>query len=182
MRFLLIATAVLLCAGSCTDPSKSSPQSQPTEMKTINYRGGLVRFRIPAQWIEEYEDDGGGTFYEDDPDSPTLRLNILTMESPRPIDTSEMLSSRAEKAGQEIMHLKNGNSVIAYNQPAEEDGLPLVIYYWELANAVPPKHGRIAIFSLTILKSQQTDPEITKTIELIGREVGLCEFSHELGI
>jgi hypothetical protein len=154
-------------------------------MKTIIYRGGLVRFRIPAQWIEEYEDDGGGTFYEDDPDSPTLRINVLTLEAPRIVDTntpSELLGSRAEKTGQQIVRLDTGNAVIAYNQSAEEDGHPLVIYYWELANAVPPKHGRLAIFSLTILKSQQSDQEITKTIQMVDREVRACEFATDLGI
>ncbi|HMI53316.1 MAG TPA: hypothetical protein VK525_17510 [Candidatus Saccharimonadales bacterium] len=33
-------------------------------LKTINYRGGVVRFRIPADWVEEYEEAGGGTFYK----------------------------------------------------------------------------------------------------------------------
>ncbi|MBK8594774.1 MAG: hypothetical protein IPN83_04160 [Holophagales bacterium] len=40
-------------------------------MKSITYRGGLVTFRIPRHWVEEYEEDGGGTFYEDRPDSGT---------------------------------------------------------------------------------------------------------------
>jgi hypothetical protein len=34
-------------------------------MKTIVYRGGVVTFRIPAHWQEEYSDIEGGTFYED---------------------------------------------------------------------------------------------------------------------
>ena len=32
--------------------------------KTVVYRGRIVRFRIPEHWIEEYEHEGGGTFYE----------------------------------------------------------------------------------------------------------------------
>ena len=38
-------------------------------LKTINYRGGVVRFRIPASWNEEYEEAGGGTFYAPGDDS-----------------------------------------------------------------------------------------------------------------
>src|SRR4051794_21807265 len=30
------------------------------QLKTINYRGGVVRFRIPADWAEEYGQDGAG--------------------------------------------------------------------------------------------------------------------------
>lgn len=47
------------------------------ELKTIVYRGGLVRFSIPATWQEEYEPDGGGTFYKEGPDTGTLRLILL---------------------------------------------------------------------------------------------------------
>lgn len=154
-------------------------------MKTINYRGGLVRFRIPAQWIEEYEDDGGGTFFADDPDSPTLRLNVVTFRASRLVDEntpSELLNSRAEKTGQSIALLDTGNSVIAYNQRSEEDGHNLLIFYWELANAVPPSHGRLAIFSLTILESQQHDPAIIETIQMVDREVKASELATELGI
>ena len=154
-------------------------------MKTINYRGGLVRFRIPAQWIEEYEDDGGGMFYADAPDSPTLRLNVLTFRAPRPVDEntpSGLLNSRAEKTGQSIVRLDTGNAVIAYNQRSQEDGHALLIFYWELANAVPPSHGRLAIFSLTILESQQHDPAIIKTIQMVDREVKASELATELGV
>ncbi len=54
--------------------------------KTIEYRGGLVTFRIPSDWVEEYEADGGGAFYAEKPDSGTLRLNVNTLRSPSPID------------------------------------------------------------------------------------------------
>lgn len=154
-------------------------------MKTVSYRGGVVRFRIPAHWIEEYEDDGGGTFYEDAPGSPTLRINVLTLESPTPVDANtpcELLGPSAEKTGQEIVRLDNGNAVIAYSEAEVEDGHALVIYFWELANVVPPRYGRVAIFSLTVLKSQQSDPEIANTIQSIDREVRASEFANDPGI
>jgi hypothetical protein len=51
-------------------------------MKQIDYRGGIVRFLIPESWVEEYEDAGGGTFYEDRPGCGTLRLNVITAKKP----------------------------------------------------------------------------------------------------
>ena len=45
---------------------------ETTPVKTINYRGGVVRFRVPADWQEEYEDAGGGTFYAPGDDTGTL--------------------------------------------------------------------------------------------------------------
>ena len=50
-------------------------------MKQVSYRGGIIKFEIPDHWVEEYGENGGGTFYEDAPDSATLRLNLLTFES-----------------------------------------------------------------------------------------------------
>jgi hypothetical protein len=52
-----------------------------TSLKPITYRGGIVRFEIPSDWIEEFETSGGGTFYENRPDSGTLRLNVLSFSS-----------------------------------------------------------------------------------------------------
>jgi hypothetical protein len=46
-------------------PARGGIMSTPVQFKTIVYRGGIVRFRIPAHWIEEYEHEGGGTFYEE---------------------------------------------------------------------------------------------------------------------
>jgi hypothetical protein len=47
------------------------------------YRGGIVTFRIPAHWCEEYSDMEGGTFYGDHSQSGTLRLTIITVEKPK---------------------------------------------------------------------------------------------------
>lgn len=55
------------------------------ELKTVSYRGGVVSFRIPAHWREKYTPDGGGSFYEDPPDSPTFRLEVVTARAPSPV-------------------------------------------------------------------------------------------------
>lgn len=153
-------------------------------MKTISYRGGVLQFRIPSQWVEEYEDAGGGTFYADHPDSPTLRLNILTFETPRPVDENtpaELLRSRAKRTGHEILQLVTGNALIRYVKSAQENDESLRIFYWELANAVPPAHARLAVFSLTILESQKSDADIKRIIQLVDREVKASEFATEVG-
>src|SRR3954471_16013798 len=67
--------------GRSVHPRVSDPMDT-VPLKTITYRGGLVRFRIPADWQEEYEEAGGGTFYAPDDQSGALRLNVLTMEAP----------------------------------------------------------------------------------------------------
>jgi hypothetical protein len=61
---------------------KSTPSTDHPKMKTIAYRGGIVTFRIPTHWREEYSDTDGGMLYEEHPDSGTLRLTIITMTVP----------------------------------------------------------------------------------------------------
>lgn len=51
-------------------------------MKSVVYRGGVITFRIPFHWSEEYSDFDGGTFYEDRADSGTLRSKIVTAVAP----------------------------------------------------------------------------------------------------
>ena len=56
------------------------------ELKSINYRGGLMQFSVPNVWIEEYDAKGPAMFYEDNDDSGTFRLNVLTFSAPNPDD------------------------------------------------------------------------------------------------
>jgi hypothetical protein len=60
---------------------EQAPMPDRDGMKTIRYRGGIVTFRIPAHWTEEYKEEGGGIFYDEDNDSGTLHLSVLTFAS-----------------------------------------------------------------------------------------------------
>jgi hypothetical protein len=130
-------------------------------MKQIIYRGGLVKFRLPNSWIEEYEADGGGTFYEDKPNSGTLRLNVLSFKATDE-KTSEIVSEAIAEQFQHSRHgqvdiLPNGNVLQKYTETAVEDGEELLIYYWKLGSPIPPQTIRIALFSYTILSNQAED-------------------------
>lgn len=156
----------------------------PEKMKTIKYRGGLVEFRIPASWKEEYEQQDGGTFYEDRPDSATLRLNVITAQSPNPITESsvtELLEAKGKTKGK-AAKLENGNAMLRYTESATEQGHSLKITYWQVANPVPPNHVRIGIFSYTILESQQEKEKFKKEIELLDTEIRNAQFAKQLGI
>jgi hypothetical protein len=70
-RFLSIVLPVALVGAAA-----------PPKMKTIAYRGGVITFRVPSTWKEEYQPEGGGTFYDPRPGSGTLRLNFMTLKAP----------------------------------------------------------------------------------------------------
>lgn len=151
-------------------------------MKMISYRGGVVQFRIPPNWVAEYEPEGGGTFYENRSDSPTLRLNVVTLKSPRPVTIAtaeELLSSRAKATGRAVELLGNGRAITAYSDASVEDDRELMIWCWEVASPVPPQHARVAVFTLAILKSHVE--EYADLVRLIDREVRACQFAPQLG-
>lgn len=161
--------------------------STPIQFKTINYRGGLVRFRIPTDWIEEYEPEGGGMFYADGPDTGTLRLNVLTSvrEGGGPMEpAAEFLSnlSGLDRAATPVIVHSDGNASTSYWEFGEERGHELAFRYWQVASQVPPDHMRLAIFSYAMLRSQMKDARFVGEGEMIDGQVRKCEFAKELGI
>jgi hypothetical protein len=153
-------------------------------MKEIIYRGGLVRFHVPSSWVEEYQPEGGGTFYEDRDDSGTLRLNVLTFASKEPVTSNGIPQLFKEMSlthnSIDLRALPNGNVLLKYADRAVEEGEELLIYYWQLGNPVPPKHLRIADFSFTILASQSSDTEIIEQVRMLDGEIAGAEFAPRL--
>lgn len=150
--------------------------------KAISYRGGIVEFRIPRRWVEEYDEDGGGTFYDPTPDSNTLRLNVITVRSPSPVNADtplEILRPRAQSHGVTVQFLASSNACITYSTPAQEAGIALLIHYWEVANAVPPAHARIAVFSFTTIASEQK--AASRALQWLHEEIRACRFAAHLG-
>jgi hypothetical protein len=156
------------------------------ELKRIEYRGGVVTFLIPATWKEKYESEGGGTFYEDKPDSGTLRLNIITMQAPagtKEVTAIAALTDSMRQGGNhKIAALANGNAIARYNHAAVENGEQLRIYYWNLASPVPPRGMRLAVFSYTVRASQTCDRDVCQDMELLDKSICEAEFYSRPGV
>jgi hypothetical protein len=117
--------------------------------KTIVYRGGLITFEIPHLWIEEYEAEGGGTFYEDGPDTGTLRLNVITV---RPGSDQVLPDSSALLASVNLTNiekLSNGNAISIGISNFEEEGTSLAMRSWHLCQVISPDVGCLANFTYT---------------------------------
>ena len=159
-------------------------------MKTIVYRGGVVTFRIPAHWREEYSDMDGGTFYENQSDSGTLRLKILTFSVPKKLRTftaSDLLQVPAndlKKLGVEgsTRDRADGNAVFKYEESGFERGEELIVFYWVIANPLPPRHARVATFSYTILAEQRAQEHVRRDLEMLEAEIEAATFYPGLGV
>ena len=121
--------------------------------RPIAYRNGVIAFEVPASWVEEYEEDGGGVFYEDAADSGTLRLDVATLRAPEQADAlavARMLTEVAEVDPAAIETLENGNVLARVQEQAEEDGQPVKLHWWYLGSALAPDILRLAVFSYTL--------------------------------
>jgi hypothetical protein len=149
-------------------------------MKPVVYRGGLVSFLIPSNWREEYEPEGGGTFYDDRPDSGTLRLNVITAES-KDGEPAEQAIERSFPADSCEL-LPSGVRLRRRKLPGEERGTALVIYRWELGVTVPPSRIRVVCFTHTVLATRDSDPATKAELSFIEDSIRRAEFSREYGV
>ena len=164
--------------------SKTEGLSDPARLKKITYRGGLISFSIPEHWLEEYEEEGGGTFYENIAHSGTLRLNVMTAESneeSEKIDVDLEVKTLAGKHNGIAVMLDEGNAYARYDQNSSENGQNITIRYWNVYNPVPPNHLRIAVFSYTLLSSQFNEVKFQAELEMLEHEIALSRFSTALG-
>ncbi|HEY8203857.1 MAG TPA: hypothetical protein VIF81_03940 [Pyrinomonadaceae bacterium] len=152
------------------------------DFKTINYRGGIVTFRIPSNWREEYEPEGGGTFYDDNPDSGTLRLNVITAKAPMPItaQSGPDILAGLVRASEIAESLPNNCALARYEQRTEEQGHPIHITYWSIAQPLPPSHARVATFSYTMRAHQRNDPHFQAELDMLDREIRAVTFAPML--
>jgi hypothetical protein len=150
----------------------------PGASKQVVYRGGIASFEIPESWVEEYEREGGGTFYEPRDDSGTLRLNVLSFSSENEPAT-EMARSALEGA--------NGHSCEGFPlnyevDESQEDDAQLEIHRWQVAVPVLPHSVRLAIFSYAILAGQLIQPHIAEELKFVDTSIRNAKFSTEPGV
>lgn len=149
-------------------------------MKTIDYRGGLVSFEVPDDWREEYEEEGGGTFYEDKPDSGTLRLNVLSFANKEAKSPPQVIEEMFGAEGYEI--LPCGLAMRHGVKETEEQSTPLHLYRWEILVPVTPTHVRLACFTHTLLAAQEGTERAKVELNIVDSIVRTARFSTEPGI
>lgn len=154
-------------------------------LKTIQYRGGIARFSLPASWAEEYEPRGGGTFYEPGDDTGTLRINVLDFQrqtdSTGPIPTAFDLLTRTRSVD-ETEALPSGVAVARYLTHAKESGEQLRIYNWRIGICVSPTHFRIVVFTYTIVDGQERAPDMQTELRLLDSLIVSGEYPAVEGV
>src|SRR5262249_19170378 len=126
---------------------------------------------------------GGGTYYDSAGQSGTLRLNVITVRSPRPLQPSD--AGELVKSGpgsKKVESLPNGLVLATFEERAVEDDTPLVIHYWQIAQVVMPDHGRIAVFSHTLTEAEAAQSWAKRELVLLDQEIRSTILASEPGI
>lgn len=152
-------------------------------MKPISYRGGIAEFELPADWREEYVDDGGATFYEDRPDSGTLRLSVHGFDGPESTTAADMVRTvfRPE-SGMVDEDFQDGLRLRSYMTTTESNGESLNIYRWQVAVPVSPRSLRLLHFTHTILTGQESDEKIAAELRMIEASIRAGRYSRDTGV
>ncbi|MBI1190288.1 MAG: hypothetical protein GC200_06360 [Tepidisphaera sp.] len=144
-------------------------------MKLVHYRGQLVIFNVFSHWVQEHERDGTGVYYDPADESVTLRLNVLTMESPRSFDSESaegVLRSSPAFRDVENVPLPEGQLLASRGvRRAEERGHVIEIASWIVGRAVPPRTVRLASFHATIVPHLSTPERCRDAIKEIAELV-----------
>jgi hypothetical protein len=170
-------------------PPGAPPGAASTDgltMKTITYRGGIARFQLPADWVEKYEESGGGTFYKPGDATGTLRLNVMTFQAPpgkafTSSSVAELLAAEPAKHGLEIVPLRDGVALTQYDHESEEAGHRTKIRFWRIGQIVSQQQARMVLFSYTLLEKQFSQPRFVSELEMLDREIAACELASVVG-
>lgn len=147
--------------------------------KLIEYNGGEAKFRIPADWIEDQEDDGAGVYYADDDESGTLRIGVMTFRHEPPIDHQtvvEMTHERGAEPGYRAEVLESGNCMLFHAEEGEEDGERILLFVWEIVRFQDPDIMRVAVFTYTILADQRYEKRFQEEVEMLNAQLSRTEF------
>jgi hypothetical protein len=157
----------------------------PQGFKTVQYRGALVQFELPDDWTEEYEPDGGGTFYPPNDESVTLRLNVLTLEAPAGLDQAgpEHVLGTGEFSGLPVERLANSHVMcIGPVNKTEERGQPLDLHRWAVARSVPPDNVRLALFTTTIAVGVVAPNHTRALLDMLLTQVRNCRIADAAAV
>jgi hypothetical protein len=138
--------------------------------------GDKLSFLVPHEWVETTENDHylyqrPGTY------SGWLRVSLITS---KPVNETpaQCLARIFRGRDDTTVDERTGNVVCASEKNSEENGVKIRLYYWKVANIVPPDFVYEAVFSYTVLLDRVKDEETALTVKLVGQLAGQAEFSY----
>lgn len=148
-----------------------------TRLDQVTAFEGKLSFLIPHDWEERTEQESHDHYAYSAPGAHSgwLRVSLVTAEAQgeTPAEMIKRIFCAREGASQDG---QTGNWVWAYEKDTQEDGVEIHIYYWMVANLVPPNLVREAVFSLTVLSDRVRDDATTTMVGILTQTVTRADF------
>jgi hypothetical protein len=151
------------------------------KLKDVAFADGQLRFRIPAEWAETKEEEGGVAYYDEKQDQGTLRVKVMTFTTEddltghRAVDEMGVLEA---EPGQTLEALPNGNALRFHREETEASGERTAFHVWLLASLDPPHRMRLAVFSYTVRAREAEDAD--GVMGVLDREIRAARFKHQV--
>ena len=149
--------------------------SNDSALKMVSYRDA-VTFAIPIGWTFEDEPGIQGTYYEDAPNSGTLRVSVMQWRGENEEDRNQILKSMLSGS---VEQLKQGIYLTQEIAAGHEDGEDLALHRWVVALALPDNVCRVAVFTHTVVKGTEKEPQIAQELAAVDFAVRNAVFSYK---
>ena len=145
-----------------------------------------ISFLIPHEWVEgDVEDPDDYLYHAPGTDSGWLRLSLNTLCGVKnPEERLSLLEQKwiADPKAHVFREEESGNLIAKSEKASTQDGLPIHLYFWHVANVALPDQIQEAVFSYTILRDRRDEPETVETVKLVERLVSAASFSRRQSI
>lgn len=142
-------------------------------MKPVHYRGQLVTFEIPDHWVTQADPEDGGIYFDPADEAITLRLHVLTLESPHDLSRDDAHKVLQAACGDPtLVGEPQGPGQVFAELPlhaTEERGHALELHRYGVARVVPPRLARIAMFTTTVV-TDRTSPDRAREVLTLIRQ------------
>jgi hypothetical protein len=145
-----------------------------TRLDRVSIFSDRLSFLIPHEWVEAIDEDHY-LYHQPETDSGWLRVTLITSKSVNEAPLQELRRLFASK-GDVRVEEKTGNFISPSEKDADEDGCRIHLYYWMVANIVPPDSIYEAVFSYTVLLDRLHEVETREMVELIETLVTQAKF------
>lgn len=135
---------------------------------------GLFSFLLPSEWSHQAEQNGTQVFWHPQSGSGTLRVSSVTAN--KVVDPSGAPAVQVLSKKSAVSLRQDGVAWTSYRELADRYEEPTVMFWWELAQFVPPKYFRIAFFSFTIYAREENEPATAEAIRLLHQQLSATEF------
>ena len=147
------------------------------KLKNVSLSDRQLRLRVPADWAESQEADGGVAFYDPKQDHGTLRVKVMTFTTGDDLSghsALEELRAIEPEPDQTLEGLPNGNALRFHQESMDAGGGDTFIHVWLLASIDPPHRMRLAVFSFTARA-----PVEGAVVKELDAEIRQAAFAHQ---